>query len=163
MTCHRVRKLIPLSTGDDLRPRLARAVRAHIDACPACRRELEEFQEAMAGLKAAAKEEGVPDWSEGEWKTIMARVTVIALEARGQKGSFHTRRLWPRWAAASALGVGIGLALLSVIFRDRIPTKQEIAEVAEPDVVSLTMVSQETGLQIVWFLDKNFDWKGVQE
>ena len=31
------------------------------------------------------------------------------------------------------------------------------------DVVSMTMVSQETGLQIVWFLDKNFDYEGEQE
>jgi len=28
------------------------------------------------------------------------------------------------------------------------------------DVVSVTMVSQETGLQVVWFFNKNFDWKG---
>jgi hypothetical protein len=28
------------------------------------------------------------------------------------------------------------------------------------DVVSVTLVSQDTGLKVVWFLDKNFDWKG---
>jgi hypothetical protein len=28
------------------------------------------------------------------------------------------------------------------------------------DVVSVTLVSQETGLQVVWFFDKNFEWKG---
>jgi len=28
------------------------------------------------------------------------------------------------------------------------------------DVVSVTLVSQETGLKVVWFLDKNFEWKG---
>ncbi len=33
----------------------------------------------------------------------------------------------------------------------------------EQDVVSVTMVSQETGLQIVWFFDKNFDYEGEQQ
>lgn len=28
------------------------------------------------------------------------------------------------------------------------------------DVVSATFISQETGLKIVWFFDRNFDWKG---
>ncbi len=30
------------------------------------------------------------------------------------------------------------------------------------DVVSVTLVSQESGLQVVWFFDKNFEWKGDQ-
>ncbi|MCK7518578.1 MAG: hypothetical protein MZV64_13085 [Ignavibacteriales bacterium] len=38
----------------------------------------------------------------------------------------------------------------------------ELADRRAQDVVVLTMVSQETGLQIVWFLDKNFDYKGEQ-
>ncbi len=28
------------------------------------------------------------------------------------------------------------------------------------DVVSVTLVSQETGLQVVWFFNRNFEWKG---
>ena len=31
------------------------------------------------------------------------------------------------------------------------------------DVISVTMVSPESGLQVVWFLDKNFDWKGENQ
>jgi hypothetical protein len=31
---------------------------------------------------------------------------------------------------------------------------------ASQDVVSVTLVSQDTGLKVVWFLDKNFEWKG---
>lgn len=33
-------------------------------------------------------------------------------------------------------------------------------EEGSQDVVSVKLVSPETGLQIVWFLDKNFEWKG---
>jgi len=31
---------------------------------------------------------------------------------------------------------------------------------ASQDVVSVTLVSQDTGLKIVWFLNRNFEWKG---
>lgn len=31
------------------------------------------------------------------------------------------------------------------------------------DVLSVTMVSQETGLQVVWIFNKNFEWKGDQK
>jgi len=80
---------------------------------------------------------------------------------------------WPGWAAASAAGVLIGFVILSVLFRGSVPGPARTASPAVPaaladpgraqDVVTLTMVSPETGLQIVWFLDKNFDYKGEQE
>jgi hypothetical protein len=31
------------------------------------------------------------------------------------------------------------------------------------DIVSATFVSRETGLQIVWFFDRNFNWKGEEK
>jgi anti-sigma factor RsiW len=171
MTCRKARKLMPLFAGDDLGPRRTQAVRAHVDACPACRRELEELRAALARFKAAAMDESVPDWSEDEWKALMARA------AGGTRRDGEKKRAWgghvlvPRWAAASALGALIGLVVLSVLFRGPGPGPEErpqplvaLADAGRAqDVVSMTMVSQETGLQIVWFLDKNFDYEGEQE
>jgi anti-sigma factor RsiW len=172
MTCCKVRKLMPLFAGDDLGPRRTRAVRSHIDACPACRRELEELREALARIKAAAKEEAFPDWSEGEWKALMVRATGETARLRKGERNAGLRVAWPGWAAASAAGVLIGFVILSVLFRGSVPGPARTASPAVPpaladagraqDVVSLTMVSPETGLQIVWFLDKNFDYKGEQ-
>ena len=173
MTCRKVRKLMPLFAGDDLGPRRTRAVRSHVDACPACRRELEELREALARIKAAAKEEAVPDWNEGEWKALMVRATAQA--GTGAKGGADARPVpWPGWAAASAAGVLVGLVVLGVLVRGPVPgpeghlaaggrTGESAAAAREQDVVAMTMVSQETGLQVVWFLDKNFDYKGEQE
>jgi predicted anti-sigma-YlaC factor YlaD len=168
MTCRKVRSLIPLAAGDDLRPRRVRAVRAHIEACPACRAEFEDFQLALARIKTAAKAEGMPDWSEGEWQALMARGPALAQGSAEEKKDLRAPLMWPRWAAASAVGAFIGLVVLSVLFKapvhdlKRTATRQ-VAQAAGPDVVSLTMVSQETGLQVVWFLDKKFDWKGDKE
>jgi len=171
MTCRKACKLMPLFAGDDLGPRRTRAVRAHVGACPACRRELGELREALSRFKAAATAESVPDWSEGEWKALMVRAAGGTARDGEKKRAWGGHVLLPRWAAASALGALIGLAVLSVLFRGPGPGPAErpdpplaLADAGRAqDVVSMTMVSQETGLQIVWFLDKNFDYKGEQE
>ena len=155
MTCRKAKKLIPLYAGDDLRTRLMTAVRAHVDSCPACWKELEEYRESMSRLKAAAKAESVPDWSEGEWRALTDRFRPAA---PGEKRPAFLAR--PRWAAASVLGAFLGLTVLTMLFKDGNLGPRKTSSADEPSVVSLTLVSQETGLQVVWFLDKNFEWKG---
>ena len=155
MTCRKAKKLIPLYAGDDLRPRLLAAVRAHVDSCPACRKELGEYRQVLTRLKAAAKAESVPDWSEGEWQALAARFKPTAPEEK--RPAFLAR---PRWAAASVLGAFLGLTVLTMLFKDGNLGSRKTATAGEPSVVSLTLVSQETGLQVVWFLDKKFEWKG---
>jgi hypothetical protein len=172
MTCHKAKSLIPLFVGDDLRPGRGRAVRAHIEGCPDCRAELESHRQALARLKAAAKAENVPDWSEGEWKSLMVRAATGARGAGEAAKGLGGRALRPSWSAASALGALLCLVVLGLLFRGPSveqgrPTKNAplalAAENTNQDRVTVTMVSPETGLQIVWFLDKNFDWKGEKE
>ena len=172
MTCRRVCKLIPLAAGDDLKPRLARAFRAHIDTCPGCREELESFRAAMARMKRVAKAEAVEDWNEGEWNVLMARVAAEAKGAGVSRGRVGTPGLEPRWAAAAVLGAVLCLVVLGLLFRGPAlrPERKTgeggalVASVRSPqDKLAITIVSPETGLQVVWFLDKNFDYKGEQE
>jgi anti-sigma factor RsiW len=172
MTCRKVRNLIPLAAGDDLRPRPAAAVRAHVAACPACRAELEAFRAELAGLKAAARAEGIAGWTEAEWKAAMARVRADANGTAPSPVRAAGSAFAPRWAAASAIGVVLGLVVLGGLFRGPSPHPDAAAGPAEAlvtartgeqDTLTMTMVSPETGLQIVWILDKNFDWKGDRQ
>jgi hypothetical protein len=173
MTCRKARKLMPLAAGDDLSPRRARAFRVHIEACPGCRKELEAFRAALMAFRTAARDEGIPDWTEGEWKALMVRATGGSPERRHGKAGSGSRAPWPRWATASALGALLGLVVLSVLFRvpGSAPRRMtadagpglEAASPKAQDVVSVTMVSRETGLQIVWFFDKKFDYEGVKK
>lgn len=170
MTCRRVRRLIPLAAGDDLRPRLAAAFRAHIGDCPGCREELERFRTVLAGIRAAAKTAGVADWSEGEWDTLMARVTREAREGREERGGAGGSVFRPRWAVASVVGAFLCLIILGLLFigpsfRQETMTAvgEKPAEAGEQDQLTMTLVSPESGLQVVWIFDKNFNWKGDQE
>jgi anti-sigma factor RsiW len=163
---------MPLFVGGDLRPGSAAAVRAHIDACPGCREELEGFRAAMAEIKASAKAEGVSEWGEGEWAAAMSRVDAEARRGRQAPDGAGAPGFRPRWATAAALGTVIGLALLAVLFRGPAirsggtsgqgPTTVAASRIPQ-DTIAITMVSPESGLQVVWILDKSFDWKGDQE
>ena len=172
MRCRKARELMPLYAGGDLRPRLAAGVRAHVDSCPSCWSEWREYRLALDRVRAEAGAEGGPDWSEGQWQALMARVAAEARPAREAAGRRPGPALLPRWAPASVLGAVIGLAVLGVLIKDGRFGQAPGARAAAPslaetdrkqDVISVTMVSPETGLQIVWFLDKNFDWKGENE
>jgi len=99
-------------------------------------------------------------------------VNAAGKKARAGEGRAPRSVFWPRWAAASALGAFLGLVVLGVLFNGparptrRSPNGDGAAAApgaARQDKVAITMVSPETGLQVVWFLDKNFDWKGDQE
>jgi anti-sigma factor RsiW len=155
MTCRKAKKTIPLLAGGDLAPRKERKDRAHIDICPSCRKELEEYRSALGRVQASAREEKLGDWSESEWKALMARITA----EKGAKRS-PVLGLRPRWAMASGMAAVIILAVTVLFVKDTAFGPQETSPVPGPDVVSVTMVSQETGLQVVWFFNKNFEWKG---
>jgi hypothetical protein len=212
MTCAKVKKSLPLLAGGDLAARRERKLLAHIDACPLCRQELEEYRSALVRIKAAARGEGAGDWTDAEWKALMARVTAAKVE--------KARAAWgirPRWVLASSVAAILILVATALLFKDSIfkpggssagqppavvekeepktaPEKPGITPPAKPetkrvplvqpeyfaksggkevpsrgpqakpaagqDVLSVTMVSQETGLQVVWFFNKDFEWKG---
>jgi anti-sigma factor RsiW len=164
---------MPLFVGGDLRPGSASAVRAHIDACPGCREELEGFRAAMAEIKAAARADSVAEWNEGEWNALMARVKSEGTSEVGAAASGRGGRVFrPSWAAASVLGAFLGLVVLNILFRgpsSRLQTmraegdKPVAAEAGKQDRLTMTLVSPESGLQVVWIFDKNFNWKGDQE
>jgi hypothetical protein len=155
MTCAKVKKSLPLLAGNDLPAKKARRLLARIDGCPLCRKELDEYRAALGRVKAAAREDRVEGWSDPEWKRLLARITAEKMEKGRPVAAFR-----PRWAMASGVAAVILLAVLTLVFRDSIFRPEGTAPVPGPEVVSVTMVSQETGLQVVWFLNKNFEWKG---
>lgn len=177
MTCSKAKKLMALYAGGDLSERRTRAAGAHLDSCPACRKELEGYRRALARVKAAAGAEIAPDWSEGEWRALMARVMGDATKRKKALAGRVKSVPRARWAAASGAAAALVLAAVMLLqngsgFRPgSVATAPGAAEpmagvLGDPsaqDVVSVTLVSQETGLQVVWFFNRNFEWKGDRE
>lgn len=172
MTCRKLHRLIPLAAGDDLSPRLARAVRAHIARCPGCRADLEAFRKDLAAIRAEAKAEGVADWSAGEWQVLMGQVAAGAKAAasRADRGVGFGTRLGPRWAVAAAAGALLSLIIMGTLFKGPSvpkPGLEGLVAAGGPgqaqDRVAIHMVSPESGLQVIWILDRNFEWKGDHE
>lgn len=172
MTCRRVRKLMPLAAGGDLRPRPMAAFRAHVDACPSCREEFEAFRADLAAIKMEARARDAGDWREAEWTALMARVRADSSLDRSGDADHPGSVLRPRWAAASALGTLAAAAILLMLFlAGPGPGRKTanagggpiVSEAKPQDVLTMTMVFPETGLQVVWFFDKDFDYKGEQE
>lgn len=177
MTCSKAKKLMALYAGSDLPERRTRAVGAHLDSCPACRKELEGYRRALAQVKAAAGAELPPDWSNGQWQALMARVMGEATERRKEKAGRFKSVPRARWAVASGAAAALVLAAVMLLHKDTsfrpglaasAPGAGELGITADPDpaaqdVVSVTLVSQETGLQVVWFFNRNFEWKGDRE
>jgi len=155
MTCRKVQRALPLLAGGDLGGRKADKIVAHVERCALCHKELEEYRSALGRIRAAARAEGAGDWSEAEWKTFMARVTEAQPEKR--RTPFGVR---PRWALASGFAALLVLAVLAIRIANTGFKPEGAPPASGPDVVSVTMVSQETGLKVVWFFNKNFDWKG---
>ncbi len=158
MTCRKVRKALPLMAGGDLSPRKTARVEAHVAGCASCRRELEEFRSALGRVRAAARAEGAAEWTEGEWKALMSRIAGGRPDRKPVSPA-----LKPRWALASGLAAVAVLALLVIRITNNGFRPGGAPPAAGPDVVSMTMVSQETGLKVVWFFNRNFDWKGDQK
>jgi anti-sigma factor RsiW len=158
MTCRKIRKALPLMAGGDLPARKERKLQAHLDGCAPCRRELEEYRSALNRVRAAARAEGAGEWSEAEWKALLASVT--GTRPGKERAPLRIR---PRWALAPGLAAVAVLAVLVVRFTNTGLKPEGAPPAAGPDVVSVTMVSQETGLKVVWFFNRNFDWKGDQK
>lgn len=177
MTCSKAKKPMALYAGGDLSERRKRAVGAHLDSCPACRRELEEYRRALAQIKAAAGAEVPPDWSAGEWRALMTRVMGEATERRKELAGRFKSVPRVRWAVASGAAAALVLAAVMLLqngsgFRPGSaatapgaaePMAGVLGDPSAQDVVSVTLVSQETGLQVVWFFNRNFEWKGDRE
>lgn len=161
MNCRKVRKFLPLHAGGDLPPRRAARLEVHLGGCADCRQELESLKAARARLREAAAAEPLPGWSEAEWKALMARATAARIERRPR--ALVTR---PKWALAAGT---VGVALLAVallvtgVFKTAPAPAPGLAGGGVQDVLSVTLVSPDTGLQVVWVFNRNFDLKGEYE
>jgi hypothetical protein len=168
MKCKRIRKYLPLYIGADLSPKKEEAVRVHLDTCSECQKEYEVYVRSVKTAREWLSESAVA-WGEGEW-----RRTVRSVPAEKSK-SLPGFAPWPfkkGWAFAVMAAVMVVVVFFvtrplylgvedfseETILSKRHPQHKAEALFKSPqDVVSMTMVSKDTGLKVVWILNKNFN------
>jgi anti-sigma factor RsiW len=164
MNCARVRRVLALLAGGDLPEKKARKLRVHLERCPGCRKEWDAYRAAFETVKGLAGAEEVRDWDEAEWRRMLWRITAASPEPRRNFfGLSPARALAVGLAfAAAVLGLNILTNRLAVGPPPR-PSLQADARAGAPgngqDVLTMTWVSPETGLKIVWFFNKNLTWE----
>jgi anti-sigma factor RsiW len=162
VNCKKVRRWLPLFIGSEISERKIRAVKAHLERCPECKQEYESCVLSLGKVKEWLKEEK-RDFKGGEWEEIIRE----AVEKR--KPEVSPLIPWPFkkvWAYALMAAVAVLMAFFATspfLKKELNPEAKVSAALQTQDVISITLVSQETGLKIFWFFDKNFELKEAEE
>lgn len=167
MNCRKVRRLLPLMAGSEISQSKISAIKAHLQLCPECRAEYDSFIISLEKTKEWLARERI-GWEEREWQTSVQKAT----EQRESRVS--SLAPWPfnkAWAFAMMAFFAFLLTLFIIrpsFIKQKIePESRIMAELRqEPerlkqefqqDIITMTLVSHETGLRIVWFFNKNFE------
>jgi hypothetical protein len=167
MNCSKVRRLLPLMAGSEISQSKISAIKAHLEACPECRAEYDSLILSLEKTKEWLAKERIT-WEEREWQRAVQK----AIEQRESRAS--SLAPWPfkkAWAYAMMAFFAFLLCLFvvrpSFIKQKAEPESRMIAELgqepermkqeSQQDVITMTLVSHETGLRIVWFFNKNFE------
>ena len=172
MTCRAATSKIPLFVGGELPASKSENVRRHIAACPECRAEADEIARARLAVRDLARAEETGDWSPDAWRRVISAVTGTGIRPKTDWAGARLRPLLAGGLGSLVLAAG----LLYIIRSSRLveapvaamKTESERAMIelfppapkADPDVTSVTLVSPETGLKIIWFYNRKFEWQG---
>jgi hypothetical protein len=133
MTCRKIRKHLALYAGGELGRRKERTVRAHLDRCPVCRAEAADYRAALERAKAMAVEATPLDWTEPEWRRMMAAIASTPLKKEAHRKSL----LRPALAAAATFLLAVWGTQYAV--RHMLRTS-EISSISAPAFVKGTAV-----------------------
>ncbi len=169
MRCKKVQSLLPLLAGDEIPLAKVTAVKAHLEKCSCCQQEYQSCMRAIEKTKEWLAEDR-KDWEESQWQRAVQKAVSKV------KPEVSPLAPWPfkkGWAYALVAVLVTALGLLFVIrpsfiqdemtsgpgmeASSQLQVFQRLAERPEQDIISMTMVSRESGLKIVWILNRNFD------
>ena len=158
MKCQKIGRLLPLLAGSELPESQISLVRAHIEECSRCQQEYGKYEFLVAQTREWLEEDKI-GWEEQEWQHIVRSVVNQVPRRRTTLIPWSFPKTW-----AYALMAGVMLLLTVLVVRPPFvkqigltPKYIDSVEMEEQEVVSMTMVSKETGLKIVWFFNKNFN------
>lgn len=155
MKCLKVTRLIPLLAGSDLPAKTREKVQRHLQDCRSCQQEYTVYRSILQQTGECLAQEK-KEWEEAEWKTTVQ----TAIEKAEEKRSWLVP--WPfkkGWAFVLMTVSAVLLSLLVLppsLVKDKMERAPTVSAVeSQPEIVSMQLVSKETGLKISWFFHKN--------
>ncbi len=168
MKCKKIRKYLPLYIGADLSPKKEEAVRAHLDTCSECQKEYEVYVRSVKTAREWLGKSGVT-WGEGEWRRTVQNVTAEKSKSLPGFVPWPFKKGWA-FAVMAAVMVVVVFFVMRPLYLgvedfagetilSKRHSQHEVGALfkSPQDVVSMTMVSKDTGLKVVWILNKNFN------
>ena len=168
MNCKTIRRLLPLVVGSEVSEARISTIKAHLEKCPKCKHEYDSYVLAIQKTKEWLTEEQ-KDWEDWEWQAMVRNAL------KEEKPKISPLAPWPfkkAWAYALMAVFALALTLLIVwpffsteemgtgskmLAESQTRLFESVGGRPEQDVISMTIVSKETGLKIVWFFNKNFE------
>lgn len=167
MRCKKAKNMLPLFIGSDLSSRKMSLIRSHLEKCSRCRTEYESYVKSKEVL-TGWMEENRTVWDEPEWRNSVNRAVSASLRDQKAFAPWPFRNAWA-YALMAATAFILTLFLVLPVFRNSQADMESDYAVSgssayslgsfgqrKQDVITMTLVSRETGTKIVWFLDRNF-------
>lgn len=156
MKCKSVRRNLSLYIGGDLTQNKKLRVDAHIQSCEECHHEFTVYKESVSAAKAWVKQD-YTEWQEDTW---MQSVKLAIQTKPASQGSLWPWPYKPVWAYAMMITILIVFSVFLLKpfpFGEELLSPTEMALTPQQDIVAVTLVSKESGLQVQWFFNKNYN------
>jgi predicted anti-sigma-YlaC factor YlaD len=158
MKCKKIQRMLPLLAGSELPESQIPSVKSHLEGCSLCQEEYEKYAFLVEQTRKWLAEDKV-EWEEKEWRKTIQSVVNQGIRRKISLVPWPFPKAW-----AYALMAGVMLLLTILVIRPPFvkqigltPRYMDVVGTKKQEVVSMTMVSRETGLKIVWFFNKNFN------
>lgn len=162
MKCRKAARLIPLLAGSDLPAKTREKVQCHLQDCRSCQQEYTVYQSILQQTREWLAQER-KEWEESEWKTTVLTAIEKAEEKRSWLVPWPFKKGWA-FVLMTASAVLLSLLVLTPSLvkdkRERVPTI--LAMESQPEIVSMKIVSKETGLKISWFFHKDLKLEVIE-
>ena len=166
MKCNHIKRWLPLFVGKDLSVNKTEKVVRHLQECPECRHEKQMYVKSVETAKTWAAAEEIK-WEEEAWQQTVKNAFSTEEYSRGMLKPWPFKPVWA--LALMVLFAGVIILLVTTppfIFKGQrlgaskitpVPSSLLLGEGTAQEDVAVTLVSEETGLEINWIFNKYFD------